>query len=78
MVRSKREKWEAGVTLSDAQRNLAGDAESESGWGEGKSTSLMINAAATQRDPRDWWGLWQHEAYTFHLKWGLQLGKSSC
>lgn len=36
MVRSEREKREAGVTLSDAQRNLPGDAESGSGWGEVK------------------------------------------
>lgn len=74
-VRSKREKWEAGATLSDAQRSPAGSAESKSGGEGGKSMSVTIRAAATQGAPRDWGGLWHHEADMFHLNWGLKRDK---
>ena len=74
-VRSKQEKCEAGVTLSDAQRNPAGSAESESGGGGGRRMSVMIRAAAAQGAPRDQGGLWHHEADLFHLKWGPQRDK---
>ena len=61
--------------MSDAQRSPAGSAESKSGREGGQSMSMTIRAAATQGAPRDWGGLWHHEADMFHLKWGLKRDK---
>lgn len=37
--------------------------------------SVTIRAAATQGAPRDWGGLWHHEADMFHLNWALKRDK---